>query len=57
VVSNDPASHGVPDNAQVRTTYDREQFENAWMGMSGGVTYVIHPPEVALPPRPQEPNW
>jgi hypothetical protein len=57
VVSNDPASHGIASNAEVRTTYDREQFENAWMAVSGGVTYVIHPPDVALPPRPDEPNW
>ena len=57
VVSNDPASHGIPDNAQVRTVYDREQFENAWMRASGGITYVIHPPEVPLPPPPDQPNW
>ena len=57
VVSNDPASHAIASNAEVRTTYDREQFENAWMAVSGGVTYVIHPPDEPLPPRPDEPNW
>jgi len=57
VVSNDPASHAMPSNDEVRTTYDREQFENAWMIPTGGIVYVIHPPEVPLPDRPAEPNW
>jgi hypothetical protein len=57
VVSNDPASHEVPSNDAVRTTYDRAQFERVWLGSAGGVTYVIHPPDVALPPRPSQPNW
>ncbi len=57
VISNDPASHAVPSNDEVRTTYDREQFENAWLVPSGGVVYVIHPPDVELPERPPEPNW
>ena len=57
VICNDPASHGIASNDEVRTTYDREQFENAWMVPSRGITYVIHPPEVPLPERPAEPNW
>ncbi|WP_104107845.1 peptidase C39 family protein [Nocardioides sp. 616] len=38
VVVNDPAA---PTNASVRRTYDRAQFENAWLGGSGGITYVL----------------
>ncbi|TDO34329.1 peptidase C39-like protein [Kribbella sp. VKM Ac-2527] len=49
VVVNDPASHLIPSNDQVRTTYDREAFENAWVPHSGGLVYVIHPPSVQLP--------
>ena len=59
VVCNDPASHGEASNDKVRTTYDRAQLERAWIRASGGVTYVIHPPDVPLPapPVPAEPNW
>jgi len=57
VVVNDPASHLIPSNDEVRFTYDRGQFENAWIPHSGGVAYVIHPPTVPLPPRPAEANW
>jgi Peptidase_C39 like family len=57
VVANDPASHLIPSNNEVRVTYDREQFENAWIAHSGGVAYVIHPSAVALPPSPAEANW
>ncbi len=58
VVCNDPASHGVPSNDEVRVVYKRDQFERAWR-RSSGVTYVIHPHDVPLPPapRPDEPNW
>jgi hypothetical protein len=58
-VCNDPASHGVPSNDKVRTTYRRAQLERAWLRSSGGLTYVIHPPDVPLPapPVPTEPNW
>ncbi|MBE7324696.1 peptidase C39 family protein [Nocardioides sp. Y6] len=38
VVVNDPAA---PDNASVRRTYDRAQFEKAWLTKSGGLTYVL----------------
>ncbi len=57
VVCNDPASHVVPSNDEVRTTYAREQFESAWLLPTGGVTYVIHPPEVELPERTTPANW
>ncbi len=59
VVVNDPASHLVKDNGQVRATYRRDQLENAWVPHSGGVAYVIHPQKVHLP-HPlvkDEPNW
>lgn len=52
VVCNDPASHLIASNDEVRTTYDRAQFERAWLASSGGTVYVIHPADVALPPRP-----
>jgi hypothetical protein len=38
VVVNDPAA---PTDASVRRTYDRGQFENAWIPASGGTVYVI----------------
>lgn len=57
VVCNDPASHEVASNDEVRATFDRTQFERAWMRTSGGVTYVIRPADVPLPPAPAEPNW
>jgi len=57
VVVNDPASHLIQDNNQVRTTYDRTEFENVWVPHSGGITYVIHPADVPLPPAPAQPNW
>lgn len=57
VVCNDPASHEIPSNDAVRATFDREQFERAWMGSSGGIAYVIRPPDVPLPQPPAEANW
>lgn len=57
VVSNDPASHSIASNDEVRTVFDRAQFEDAWLERNGGVTYVIHPPDVALPDPPAEANW
>ena len=41
VVVNDPASHLVADDNQVRVTYRRNQHEKAWLGGSGGTAYVI----------------
>lgn len=46
VVVNDPAASS---NAGVRRIYDRAQFERAWLGGSGGVSYIIHPTNKALP--------
>jgi len=41
--------------AAVRRVYDRAQFEQVWLGDSGGVVYVISEPGVTLPPSPG--NW
>jgi hypothetical protein len=57
VVVNDPASHLIPDDAQVRVVYDRAEFENTWVPHSGGLVYVIHPTGHPLPPAPAEANW
>jgi Peptidase_C39 like family len=59
VVVNDPASHLRPSNAEVRTEYDRAEFERVWVPRSGGLAYVIHPQAHPLPPNltPAEPNW
>ena len=57
VVSNDPNSHRLPSNDEVRTVYRRDQFEAAWIGRAGGITYVMHPPEQPLPVPPAEANW
>ncbi len=56
-VMNDPASHLVPSNDEVRVTYDRMQFENVWVPRSGGTVYVIRPPWLPLPRAPREANW
>jgi hypothetical protein len=58
VIANDPASHLDPNNASVRTVYNRAEFENVWIPASGGVAYVIHPASVPLPPNvTTEHNW
>ena len=57
VIVNDPASHLIADNGQVRTVYQRAQFENVWIPRSGGTAYVIHPQAVKLPRAPREANW
>jgi hypothetical protein len=54
VVTNDPAA---PKAAGVRTTYDRAQFENAWIPKSGGTVYVIHDAAHPLPAAPAQANW
>ena len=54
VVTNDPAADTA---AGVRTTYDRAQFENAWLPTSGGLVYVIHDAAHPLPPAPAQANW
>jgi hypothetical protein len=57
VIANDPASHLLADNTQVRVIYDREQFENIWVPHSGGIVYVIAPAGHPLPTPPAEANW
>ncbi|TWD81591.1 peptidase C39-like protein [Kribbella amoyensis] len=57
VVVNDPASHLIASNDEVRTTYDRKAFENAWVPHSGGLVYVVHPKDGPLPPAPAQANW
>ncbi|GAA2397086.1 peptidase C39 family protein [Nonomuraea africana] len=51
VIANDPAAEGV------RRIYPRAAFENVWLrgSGSGGVVYVLHPPEIPLPPS--DGNW
>ncbi len=52
VIANDPAG---ATNSAVRRTYDRAQFERAWLGGSGGIVYVIRPGSKALPK--DSPRW
>ena len=51
VVVNDPASRS---RSGVRRTYDRGQFEAAWLGGSGGTVYVITDAAHPLPWSPDE---
>jgi hypothetical protein len=53
-VLNDPYA---PDDEAVRRTVPRGPFEAAWQGGSGGVTYVVRPAAVPLPPPPAQANW
>jgi hypothetical protein len=55
-IVNDPAARA---DAGVRRIYDRAQFERVWLRGSEGTVYVIHPPEVPLPPTMADvtPNW
>jgi hypothetical protein len=46
VVVNDPAASSA---SGVRRTYDRAQFEKAWLGGSGGTAYVINDDAHPLP--------
>ncbi len=58
VVANDPASHLIASDDQVRVVYDRAEFESAWVPHSGGIVYVIHPAGQPLPaPITHERNW
>jgi hypothetical protein len=57
VVSNDPNSHAIASNEQVRTVYRRDQFERVWVGAEGGLAYVMAPPHIRLPEPPAEANW
>ena len=49
VVVNDPAAKTA---AGVRRTYDRGQFEDAWIPTSGGLVYVIRDRAHPLPVTP-----
>lgn len=54
-IVNDPAA---PKNTSVRRTYNRTQFETAWLRGSAGMTYVIHDQKHPLPTRPAGvKNW
>ncbi len=59
VVVNDPASHLVASNDEVRVEYDRTEFERVWLTRSGGLVYVIRPPDIPLPAMPPgtDPHW
>ncbi|MGH3502850.1 MAG: C39 family peptidase [Nocardioidaceae bacterium] len=58
VVVNDPASHLIPSDDEVRTVYDRTEFQNVWVPHSGGIAYVIHPASVPLPKtHGHDRNW
>jgi hypothetical protein len=48
-VINDPAAR---TDAGVRRSYDRAQFERAWLNGSGGMAYVVHDAAHPLPARP-----
>ncbi|WP_156822556.1 C39 family peptidase [Demetria terragena] len=48
-VINDPASHLIPSNNEVRVTYDRAAVENAWLPHSGGLVYAIYPEGTQMP--------
>jgi hypothetical protein len=47
VVVNDPAE---TSDATVRKTYNRTDFERAWLPATGGIVYVMKPTSLALPP-------
>ena len=53
VVVNDPAASSA---SGVRRTYDRGQFENAWLPTSGGLAYVIRDDAHPLPSGTHS-NW
>ncbi len=57
VICNDPNSHEVPSNDEVRVVFPRAAFEQVWAGGSGGLVYVVHHPDHPLPPAPEERNW
>jgi hypothetical protein len=55
-IVNDP---NKATNAGVRNVYTRENFERVWQTSTDGLTYVIHPHDVKLPPNVPgaTPNW
>jgi hypothetical protein len=54
VVVNDPAA---PRSRGVRRTYDRAQLEAAWLGGSGGLSYIISDRAHPLPARNGVTSW
>jgi hypothetical protein len=54
VVTNDP---GAPTERSVRRTYNRGEFERAWLQGSGGLVYVIHRDDQSLPPSGGRGAW
>jgi hypothetical protein len=56
VIVNDPASHELPSNDEVRVVYPRAPFEKVWK-RSGCLVYVLHPVGVPLPRRTDPANW
>jgi hypothetical protein len=54
VVVNDPAARTA---SGVRRTYDRGQFEDAWIPTSGGLVYVIRDRAHPLPDPAAHSNW
>jgi hypothetical protein len=54
VVTNDPAA---PTERSVCRTYDRADFERAWLDGSGGLVYVSHRDDQPLPPRGRAGAW
>ena len=54
VVVNDPAASS---SASVRRTYDRAQFERAWLRNSSGTVYVVRDAAHPLPARGANRNW
>jgi len=55
-VVNDPASHRIASDEEVRVTYDRAQLERAW-SRSGRTVYVCHPVDAPLPDRRGGRHW
>jgi hypothetical protein len=45
-IINDPAA---ASDAQVRVTYQRNEFEPLWLEASGGTVYLIYPPGLTVP--------
>jgi hypothetical protein len=54
VIVNDPAA---PTDSSVRRTYDRGQFERAWLRNSDGTVYVVRDAAHPLPARGADQNW
>lgn len=57
VICNDPNSHRIASNEQVRAVFRRDQFERVWLRGGAGLTYVMHPPSHRLPEPPAQANW